>query len=228
MSDNKVSSFLVIEPHSDDAVFGMGGTIFKLVKNGWQGNLLLITSSDLNFEHLDGKKVKRVERIQEHVDFCKMTSLIDVNEVLKMVPIDKETELDTCSQKELIKMIERAVDYCKPDVVYVPGMSIHQDHRAVWNAAMTALRPTRNSFVKTIFVYELPTYSFGYAFEAQCTEDISETIADKVNAMKIYRSQFRGEESQLSIKRITDWATIRGFQANCKYAESFEIVRMIK
>ena len=220
--------FLAIEPHSDDIAFGMGGTIAKKISEGWVGYCLLMSSSSVQFEHTQ-EAITRQVRIEEHVQACEFLKIHSFNPVFE--PFDADTKLDTIGQKSLINYIQRAIDLIAPEVLFVAGPSFHQDHRAVWEATMTAVRPTRKNSPDKIFTYELPTYFWNprqYDFQPQMFEDISDFMETKISAARCHDTQIRQEDNELSLEKIKEWAKVRGFMAHCNYAEAFEIVRYIR
>ena len=63
-------------------------------------------------------------------------------------------ELDTLPQKKLIDLIEDYIEDKKPDLVFIPmGNSYNQDHRATFEASITALRPAQSVFVTWLKMY---------------------------------------------------------------------------
>ena len=58
---------------------------------------------------------------------------------------------------KLIKDIENIVNRIRPREIYIPAPSYNQDHKAVYDACLIALRPHDvNFFVKRVLVYEQP------------------------------------------------------------------------
>ena len=57
---------------------------------------------------------------------------------------------------------------------------------------------------------------------------IYQKILEKINAMKIYKSEINNHPFPRSEESIISLAKIRGSQMNLKYAEAFELVYEIK
>ena len=64
------------------------------------------------------------------------------------------------------------------------------------------------------------------SFDTQCFIKLKEkNISDKVNALKAYESQ--GFRDYLSEEFIFSLAKTRGIQIGTKYAEAFEVIRLV-
>ena len=125
----------------------------------------------------------------------------------------------------LIPDLERCIATHRPVTVLIPQPSYNQDHRAVHDAALTALRPhDRNHFVPNVLVYEQPDsilWSHGGEREPSLFRPIS--IEGKLHSYSLYASQVRGHRSPELIRAI---ARLRGAQSGCDHAEGFTVRRM--
>lgn len=127
--------------------------------------------------------------------------------------------------EELIGRIEQVLNASRPCRVLIPHPSYNQDHRAVHDAALTALRPhDRNWFVPEVLVYEEPDtlWPHGAWFEPNCFVPLD--IEDKLRTYRLHRSQVRGHRSPALLRAL---AQIRGAQANVRYAEAFVCRRRV-
>lgn len=128
---------------------------------------------------------------------------------------------------DLIPLFEKYINEVKPDTLYIPVPSYNQDHRAVYEAALTALRPHDiNFFVKKVLVYEqiqdLWNHNY-HTFNPNYFRAVD--IQEKINAYQILQSQVRSFRSSDMLKNL---ASIRGIQSNMNYAESFEVLRWVE
>jgi LmbE family N-acetylglucosaminyl deacetylase len=126
----------------------------------------------------------------------------------------------------MITQIEDQINEHKPDRVFIPQYSYNQDHRAVYDAAMVALRHHDvNWFVKKVFIYEQPhTLSWPYS-DFKPNYFIGFNIAEKIRMYGLYKSQVRGHRSASFIEVM---AQLRGEQAGVPYAEGFECIRFVE
>ena len=62
-------------------------------------------------------------------------------------------------------------------------------------------------------------------FKPQCYYDITKTIDQKIETLKLHKSQI--DKRYFKIDAILGLAKYRGNQMNLKYAESFEVFKML-
>jgi LmbE family N-acetylglucosaminyl deacetylase len=128
--------------------------------------------------------------------------------------------------RELIAPIEETVRRERPDTVLLPQPSYNQDHRAVHDAALTALRPhDRNHFVRNVLVFEQPD-SVLWAHGGESAPNFFRPISidAKLHSYSLYASQVRGHRSPELVAAL---ARLRGAQAGCAFAEGFTVKRMV-
>lgn len=209
---------LVIAPHNDDEVLGVGGTIAKLVKEGHEITICEVTSGDPELW-----KMIYSEAVEAH-------KVLGVsNFVCLHLPV---VELEHTSCRTINGSFEKLVSDIKPEVVFLPHIGdMHTDHQATTKAAMVALRPYSNPQLKTIYAYEtlsetewnLPTVD--NAFVPDTWSDISDYFDQKVEAMKCYASELHEFPHPRSVEAIEALAKLRGSTIGYKYAEAFKTIR---
>lgn len=201
---------LILSPHLDDEVYGCSSFLKeKGLKVFYFTTLHPLCPNDENIR--DNKKL--------------VTSL--GFKALYSKWGDMTNELEAIGLDIIINSLESLINEHKPDTVLIPAPSYNQDHRIVYDASLTALRPHfSNHFVKKILVYEQPE-TFGTMREP---EPIRPTyfreldITFKLAMMEIYKSMNRSHRSFEHIEAI---ARLRGMQSNMDYAEAFEVLRWI-
>lgn len=197
---------LVIGPHPDDLEFGCGGTLYKLSKNGFKLDLLIITKG----EYGGDPKIRE----KEQIDSAKI-----LGAKLHWGGF-KDTEVEM--GRKLISVIEGKICEINPDIVMINyEKDTHQDHRNVANAAITASRYRSN-----VIFYEVPT---SIEFEPNMFSEIESVLDKKIKLLKCHKSQVhRTKVENLSIVESARSAAIfRGYQARVKYAEGFKAQRML-
>ena len=132
--------------------------------------------------------------------------------------------LDTIPQARFIGNVEKFIQEWRPDTVVIPFASYNQDHRAVHEAALTAMRPNdKLHFVKRILVYEEPDVLGTFKdFRPAYFRPVD--IDEKCRLVSLYKSQVRGHRSDDVLMAM---ATIRGMQSRLSYAEAFEVLRWV-
>lgn len=129
--------------------------------------------------------------------------------------------------EDLIQDMEETLRELKPGTALIPQPSYNQDHRAVYDAAMVALRPhDTNWFVPEVLVFEQPhPLVWKHGAEAEPNLFLSIDIEEKIRAYALYASQVRGHRSPEVLRAI---ARIRGAQAGVAYAEGFTVKRLVR
>lgn len=213
---------LVFAPHNDDEIIGCGGTIALLVESGNEVTVCEVTS---------GKNRDRVELIR--AEARKAHSIVGVMQTIFMdLPA---VDLNSVSQIELTKKFSDVVNKVKPEIVFLPHKGdMHLDHRIVSDSVMVAVRPIQAPFVKRIFAYEtlsetewnIPSQE--NTFNANYWFDISETLCEKLEAMKCYQTQLKEFPHPRSIEAIESLAKLRGSTIGASAAEAFMLIRGIE
>ena len=210
---------VVIAPHNDDEIIGVGGTMAKLAKQGNEVVVCEVTAGDLNNELTQRQKK---EAIASHVLLNAKTHFMDLPVVgLKEM---KTTELNAEFQAHLLEL--------SPDIVFLPHKGdMHIDHRMTTEAAMVALRPVTFPNLRAIYAYEtlsetdwnLPTPD--NAFIPSLFVDITDEIDIKLEAMKCHASQLREYPHPRSLEALRALAMHRGSTVCKRYAEAFMVIR---
>ncbi len=199
---------LIVSPHLDDEVLGCSSW-FK------EPDLhILYTTST----HPEAGEIVLGENkaLQEEVGFT-----------AHWTEFDCINGLDRIGQAPLINEVERLLNQLKPSVLLLPAPSYNQDHRACYEAGLTAARPhDRNWFVPGVLIYEEPE-TLGamrkpVAFQPQHYRALD--IAEKIRMYGIYVSQVREHRSSIHLRAL---AQVRGAQSNMDFAEAFEVARWV-
>ncbi len=219
-------SLLVIAPHPDDEVLGVGGTIARLVNEGRDVSVAIVTKGEAG--RFGRRQVERVrtESISAH----------DLLGVKKSLFLDlPAARLDSVAHGDLNEALVGAVEATRPKVVFLPFRGdLHLDHRLVFDSAMVALRPTPSCEVEEIYAYETLSETNWHAgrgvtpnFAPDCFVRLGEHLQRKLDAMKIYRSQVRDFPDERSVEALTALARYRGANVGTEAAEAFMTIRRL-
>lgn len=215
---------LVVSPHPDDEVLGVGGTIARLAS---EGNDVTVTIVTKGWEPLFADSQVEQVRAEAH----------EANEVLGVkslrfmdLPV---TKLNAIHKHELNKEFEQLINDERPELIFLPFCGDrHEDHRQVFDACTVALRPVvSRKYVKRILCYETVSethWSTAYVescFEPQLWIEMSNHLSTKLEAMRRYRSQLRQEPDARSLEAISSLAKWRGSMVGMLAAECFVVVR---
>lgn len=216
---------LVIAPHPDDEVIGVGGTIAKRVKDGDKVVVCICTKG---IHHMFSPEIINVGRVEAR---CASTYLGVRETIFLDLPA---AELDRVPLTEIISRLEKVIEQTAPDEIFIPHHGdIHNDHKVIAAAAMVALRPKRFKKPYCILSYEVPSET-GWdiptadnAFIPTVYENIEDTVYNKLEALKIYQSQAEAWPGARSVEAVKALAQYRGSTACVPYAEAFCLIRLI-
>jgi LmbE family N-acetylglucosaminyl deacetylase len=215
---------LVLAPHPDDEVLGVGGTIARLSKEGNEVTAVIVTKG---WEPLFPNSLVEKGRAEAR----KANEILGVKSLHFMdLPVTKLNQVPTHELNEKFDLLMKEE---RPAMVFLPFYGDrHEDHRQVFNACMVALRPTANGKpVQRILCYETISethWSTPYidpCFEPQLWVDISKYLPTKLQAAQQYQSQLQQEPNARSLEALTALAKWRGSTAGMFAAECFVIIR---
>ena len=206
---------LVIAPHPDDEVLGMGGTIKKLSKKN--KIILCVVSEGATAQYKDKKMIK-VRR-----DSCKKTAkILGISQTIFLDYPDMRLNL---SHLDINKKLEEIVEKYRPEIVYTaPKNDLNLDHQIVFNSTLVACRP--KSGVKQILCYEIQGNT-KVPFAPNVFENIEKEFPYKIKGFKMYESEIEEFPNPRSITAIENLAIQRGVESGTKKAEAFELIRVV-
>lgn len=217
---------LVIAPHPDDEILGVGGTMAKRILAGHNVYVCIVTKGVPPVFSTEFVEKGRAEARKAHEQLgVTETFFLDFPAVM----------LEQIPRYELNGKIHDVVQKVKPQEVYIPHRGDMQiDHQMITDAAMVALRPKYQNVVERVYVYEtlsetgwnIPNVT--NEFIPNVYEDITTTLEAKKNAMKQYQSQLGEFPNPRSVGTLEALAKFRGSTVNVLAAEAFQLVREIK
>jgi N-acetylglucosamine malate deacetylase 1 len=215
--NNKI---LFVAPHPDDETLGCGGTILKHKANGDEIYWMIIT----NISEKDGWNKDTVIRRKEEIN--KVDKEYGFSKTFKLdFPT---TKLDEIPISNIIGEVSKVFNEVKPNTIYVNNRSdIHTDHQIVFKAVMSCTKSFRYPSIKRILMYEtLSETEFSpalpeYNFVPNVFVDITQFFENKIEIMKVYKSEIMESPLPRSIDTIKAKCKYLGSRIGCDYAESF-------
>jgi LmbE family N-acetylglucosaminyl deacetylase len=205
------NKILVLAPHTDDGEFGCGASIAKFIKEG--KDVLYAAFSIAEDSVPDPFPVDILET--EVVEATNALGLSHFDLSIHKYPVRQLGRF----RQEILEDLVRLNKTVEPDVVFMPSLNdIHQDHRVIAEEGLRAFKKT------TVLCYELPWNNLN--FTNTCFIRFGEAELDqKVKAMGCYKSQQgKGYASEEFIRAL---ALTRGTQIGVRYAEVFEVLRLV-
>lgn len=207
----KFKNVLVLAPHTDDAEFGCGGTISKLIEGG--ANVYVATFSACE------KSVPREfpSDVLIH-EFKKATNILGIQED-NLFLFSYDVRIFKDKRQEILQDIISLREKLNPDLVMLPSTDdIHQDHETIANEGIRAFK------FSSILGYEMPWNNLTFQTSSFVFLE-NKHIDKKIEALKEYKSQSKRPYSNEEF--IRSLARTRGVQINTQYAEAFQVIRWI-
>lgn len=208
---------LAIGAHPDDVEIGMGGTVARLLDDGWRVGILDLTNGEPTPM---GTVEKRVAESKEAARLLGITERVTLDFPNRYLADSVETRT----------RVAEVIRECRPDILFIPyWQDAHPDHVAasqLADAARFYAKLTKTQmrgepfYPRRVFYYFCthlrlhPDPSFIF--------DISKTIDRKIAAVASYRSQFNEERGNLGIlERIRETAAYWGSLIRVPFGEPF-------
>ena len=211
----KNKNILAVGAHADDVDIGCGGTVALHARNG--DNVIILLMAESSYTYYDGRvfRTKEEGEIEER-NAAKVlgAKLINLGFKTKEVPYSRES----------VEAINEIIDKYGIDIIYTHWYhDTHQDHQRTTQSVLAAGR-----YVKNILMYE-PEYPAGRSylgFRNQYYVDITSTFNIKMEALKQHKSQVKKYGDNF-LEAVEARARHRGYEIGSKYAECFEVVRLL-
>lgn len=214
---------IVIAPHPDDEILGVGGTLMRRKAEGEKMAWLIVTGITAEAGWSDEKVKLRVEEIKQVTELFGFDSVFELN--------FPTTQLDQVPMSDLVAAISKVFKTFEPEEIFVPHPAdVHTDHRVVFNAVASCTKWFRYPSVKRVLAYEtLSETDFGLGteqgFRPNVFVNIEPYLDDKLRAMDIYASELGTFPFPRSHEAICALANLRGAASGFKAAEAFELLR---
>lgn len=227
MSKKKI---MVIAAHPDDEVLGCGGTIIRLIGEGYDAYTLILGKGIGARFPTEGKNAKK----SKSVSILKR----EMQNANKMLGIKKvysydlpDNKFDSVPLLDIVQKIEHVKKNIQPDIIFTHyKKDLNIDHKITYEAVITASRPLENETVKTIFSFEVLSsteWNYPLSFSPTVFFDISSSLRKKIQALRCYASELREFPHPRSLKAVEINAKSWGVKVGLSSAEAFELVRSI-
>jgi LmbE family N-acetylglucosaminyl deacetylase len=210
MIKNK-NSVLVVAAHPDDEVLGCGGTVAKLTQEKHIVNNLFISNGEDSRDIIKKEIKKKIKKRKNAAMLAAKILGTSSNNFMGL----SDNKLDTYPMLKIVKIIEKYIKKFKVDTIYTHfSNDLNIDHQIVNQAVLTASRPQKNSYVKNIFFFEVPSSTewridkSSKIFNPNWFEDISLTKNKKIEALKAYKMEVKKwphPRSEKGVKALYTW-----------------------
>ena len=207
----KNETVLILGPHTDDAEFGCGGTIASLIENNCNVHIIAFSTAEESLPEGFAKDINRTNMMQSiKILGIDVRNVEILNYPVRHFPAHRQNILEDLVKKH---------NEIKPSIVFLPSsVDIHQDHQVISQEGLRAFKNT------TVFGYELPWNNL--SFSTTCFIKLDENhVSKKLESLKCYIAQMG--RSYINAEYIRSVMRSRGGQIGGKYAETFEVSRLI-
>ncbi len=217
---------LVIAPHPDDEVLGVGGTLARHAAEGDRVTVCIATKGQPPLFPEGGYKATRAEAARAH----------ECLGVHKTIYLDfPAANVEAAPRYELNARLLNVILEVKPEILYIPHFEdMQKDHQLIVEAVMVAIRPKYAHRVKEVYMYETLSETEwnlphpAKQFTPNYYVDISGYLDKKLTAFSMYESQRDSFPNPRSEEAIRSLAGYRGSNIMAEAAEAFEVVRVVR
>ena len=209
--EGKNETAIVFGAHPDDVEIGMGGTVAKLAKLGYDVKLVIafILNQPNGMAEIRKAEAEKAAKIMG----CDQPQFLDL----------KEHEF--IFNRKLVAILDSIVQKHNPDTVFTQWVGdSNQGHRILTRCVLAASRRISN-----VLMYEttIPSLVTDVPFGPRLYVDITSTIEAKKKALMCHKTQVK-KYGPLWLGAITGRAAFRGFQIRKPFAEVFEVTQIVK
>lgn len=218
---NKVKKILIIAPHPDDEVLGMGGTLSLLKAKGEAMTLCLVTDgSSTQYKNNDSIGKKKMAECHKAMKILGIKNIISLG--------FKDMQLDQAPHFKLNESLKKVIDDTKAEMIFAPSpIDLNKDHQLVAESLKVAVRPVGPT-ARKIYFYEVLSsseWNLSASFLPNVFIDITDYLTNKIKAFSCYQTEARQYPNPRSPEGIKILAQYRGLQAGVRFAEAFQLYR---
>jgi len=209
-----MKNILIVGAHFDDAELGAGGTAAKLAAQGKNVYKLTLTDNVTNFSAMNINVAFDSSR-QQSSEACKILGIKEITDFESIACSELEYS------KDIMQRVEKYVFDLNIDTIFMHfNADMNTDHVAASRICLTAGRHCKN-----IIQFQSNGYVLENVFYPTFFVDISDFIEKKKAALACYGQEHNRFDSlfEVSIDRNRVW----GYPNKCKYAEGFNIIKML-
>lgn len=204
----------IVTAHPDDSEFYLGGLLTRLSRSGAHLQLIVATDGDKGYYPFADAEANRRIRRQEQREAAQQWN---AEEVVFLGYPDGRLRVTP----ELVRRIAEALQRFQPDSILLfdaayPPRLTHQDHLCAGIAAEQAARQVHAGRWLLHFSTLAPNFAV----------DVTAQWADRLELLRIHKSQFHDGRLQTVTRLITRNAITDGKRVGAHYAEGLRCVRL--
>lgn len=202
---------LLLSPHTDDCEITMGGTIARLIEDGYNIEWMVFSNSWQSLPDGFDKDTLPREQLASAAAFGISSA--------QVTQYDFETRRFPQYRQEILELMVAKSREFNPSVVFCPTLQdCHQDHATIAQEAVRAFKR------KTLLGY-ISTWNVTHEIRTYYVEVKKTHIEKKLKALSSYKSQMH--RPYMGDDQINTMMKACGIQVGVEHAEAFETIRSI-
>jgi LmbE family N-acetylglucosaminyl deacetylase len=209
---------LIICAHSDDQIFGPGGTIAKYAKEGKKVFTIIFSYGEMTHPYYK-KELAITTRVKESQDVDKFIG----GQGAIFLGIEENKFMEQFKEKKMYPKLKRIILQHKPTRIFTHSLDDpHPDHRATNKLLLETL--DRMKYKCDVYMFDVWTFlNFKKQHYPKIVIDITSTFKTKIKALKMFKSQQIALTTLLWSVYLKAW--LHGKGNKTKYAEVFYKIR---
>lgn len=213
---------LIIAAHPDDEILGCGGTIGRFHSQEDFYVLILTDGASGRYDEALSRRLREQALAANRI--------VGTREVrFEQLP---NQGLDHIPLTDVITVIEHHLHQIRPTRLFIHAHTdLNKDHRIVFEAAVTAVRPLAGQVVRKVYSYFVASSSewdrTDQPFAPNTVVDIVDSLELKCQAMSCYASESRAYPHPRSREALSVYAGYWGLSSGFRYAEPFRLIQQL-
>jgi len=218
VTGNDSNSILVICAHSDDQVFGPGGTVAKYAKEGKKVHTIIFSYGEQSLP-LHQKEYTIRARVKEALDVDKYLGGNGVT----FLGLEENKFSEQFKSKRMYPKLKKLILKYRPSIIFTHSIDDPlPDHHALNKVLLETI--DRMRYKCDVYMFDIwNIFNFKKRHYVKIIVDISDTFKIKIKALNMFTSQKWSLFSLMWSVRFKAWST--GKEINVKYAEVFYKIR---
>lgn len=218
MKQSTSQNVLILSAHSDDQIFGPGGTVAKYAKEGKKVFTIVfsyghISAPLMKKEVIAGMRVKEAKGVDKYIGGSGVIFL----------GLDENKFIEQFKRKKMYPKLKKLILEQQPSLIFTHSHDDpHPDHRALTKLLLETL--DRMKYKCDVYAYDVWTiFNTKKQHHPKIIVDISGTFAMKVKALRMFESQKLSLFTLMWSVYLKAW--LLGKQNGMRYAEAFYKIR---
>jgi len=212
------NSVMIICAHSDDQIFGPGGTVAKYAKEGKKIHTVIFSYGEQSLP-LQQKEYTIKARVKEAKDVDKYLGGHGVT----FLGLEETKFSDQFSKKKMYPKLKRLIMQNNPSIIFTHSVDDPlTDHRALNKLLLETI--DRMRYKCDVYMFDVwNLFNFKKRHYVRIIVDVTDTYDMKITALKMFESQKRSLFMLMWTVRLRAW--LNGKSIKAKYAEIFYKIR---